>query len=216
MIGILPSTLTNWRSRNTLNFLLLLSKCNNVSLDWLINGEGEKTKPSEKPGRNPEKEPCKDCTCFSENQIKNTQPLFYNESERNPLADHFVEIPLFVQDAPDDPCISPERINGYAAVPRECIRDKNTSFAIRVQEDNAIAGEGIMQNDLLIVDTGLPINDCCCVAVVSMQGKQFLKKLYLREGGEVIAEKHGAPDPVNSGNEIRLLGIVKKVVRDIY
>lgn len=40
-LGISPSTLSNWYSRNTIDYDLVFSKCKNLDLDWLINGVSE-------------------------------------------------------------------------------------------------------------------------------------------------------------------------------
>lgn len=41
ILGIKRATLSNWRSRNSIDLPLLFSKCESISLDWLIKGEGE-------------------------------------------------------------------------------------------------------------------------------------------------------------------------------
>lgn len=38
-LGISPQTLSNWRKRNSLDFELLLTKCESADLNWLIRGE---------------------------------------------------------------------------------------------------------------------------------------------------------------------------------
>ena len=43
-LGINTSTLSNWYSRNSIDFDILFSKCEDVSLDYLLNGEGEMLK----------------------------------------------------------------------------------------------------------------------------------------------------------------------------
>ena len=39
-LDIKPSTLANWRKRGTINFNLVFTKCESISLDWLIFGRG--------------------------------------------------------------------------------------------------------------------------------------------------------------------------------
>lgn len=43
-LGISTPTLTNWKRRNTIDFDTLFSKCHDISLNWLIFGEGERLK----------------------------------------------------------------------------------------------------------------------------------------------------------------------------
>lgn len=40
-LGITKHTLSNWRSRDTLDYGLVLSKCEHIDLNWLIKGEVE-------------------------------------------------------------------------------------------------------------------------------------------------------------------------------
>nr|DAX17996.1 MAG TPA: CI repressor [Caudoviricetes sp.] len=40
-LGISKATLSNWKSRNTIDFLLVFSKCEHLNMDWLLMGRGE-------------------------------------------------------------------------------------------------------------------------------------------------------------------------------
>lgn len=40
VLGIARSTLSNWRSRGSIDYDLLFSKCKHVNLDWLLTGHG--------------------------------------------------------------------------------------------------------------------------------------------------------------------------------
>ncbi len=40
-LGVNKSTLSNWKSRNSIDFAILFTKCKHVNYNWLINGEGE-------------------------------------------------------------------------------------------------------------------------------------------------------------------------------
>lgn len=52
-LGINQSTLANWKHRNSIDFDILFSFCDNISLDWLIFGIGEMfRKNEEKPPKN--------------------------------------------------------------------------------------------------------------------------------------------------------------------
>ena len=39
-LGIRPNTLSTWKSRDTIDYKLIIAKCNEVSLSWLFSGEG--------------------------------------------------------------------------------------------------------------------------------------------------------------------------------
>ena len=43
-LGINPSTLANWYTRNSIDYDLIFSKCDEISVDWLLTGEGEMLK----------------------------------------------------------------------------------------------------------------------------------------------------------------------------
>ena len=47
-LGISKTTLSNWKSRNSIDISLLFSKCERISIDWLLTGNGPmlKTKDS--------------------------------------------------------------------------------------------------------------------------------------------------------------------------
>lgn len=40
-IGVAPSTISSWLSRDTLDYDLLFAKCENISSEWLLTGNGE-------------------------------------------------------------------------------------------------------------------------------------------------------------------------------
>lgn len=42
-LGVKPNTISNWYSRNSIDFDIIFSKCENISLDWLINGNNNIT-----------------------------------------------------------------------------------------------------------------------------------------------------------------------------
>ncbi|NTW56316.1 MAG: hypothetical protein HGB20_04645 [Chlorobiaceae bacterium] len=214
-IGILPSTLTNWRKRGTINYPLLMSKCMGTSLDWLISGSGERRPASVNTAEtSADRENLR--ISYLENQIRELFNLYHEKLEQNPLTGQLVEIPLFTHLVPDGSYSDPRQVDRYMVVSKEFVRDKNATFAIKLP-DNRMAGEGFMQNDLLIVDKGLPVRDRC-LAVVMHKGVQSLKKLFLREGILCIAPGQD-PDEltqVSLGKDFRLLGIVRKVVRELY
>lgn len=113
MIGILPSTLTNWRSKNTLNVPLLLSKCLNISIDWLINGIEKQMIAPENSEQISGKQTDQYRICLVKNQIKEINNLFHEKLEHRPLTYLLVEIPLFMHLVPDDPYKYPENIVRY-------------------------------------------------------------------------------------------------------
>lgn len=41
LIGVAPSTISSWLSRDTLDYDLLFAKCKNISSEWLLTGRGE-------------------------------------------------------------------------------------------------------------------------------------------------------------------------------
>ena len=47
-IGVAPSTISSWLSRNTLDYDLIFAKCENISSNWLLTGKGEMIKNAER------------------------------------------------------------------------------------------------------------------------------------------------------------------------
>lgn len=60
-LGVSKTTLSNWKSRNSLDFPLVFSLCEQISLDWLLTGKGNMLKgvveQSPSPQQSNEKEP---------------------------------------------------------------------------------------------------------------------------------------------------------------
>lgn len=48
-LGIPPTTLSSWYSRNTFDLDLIYEKCVEINLNWLLTGEGEMLRSEEKP-----------------------------------------------------------------------------------------------------------------------------------------------------------------------
>lgn len=44
LLGISKATLSNWKSRNSIDIPLVFSKCERISIDWLLTGEGDMLK----------------------------------------------------------------------------------------------------------------------------------------------------------------------------
>ncbi|MDR0606506.1 MAG: helix-turn-helix domain-containing protein [Bacteroidales bacterium] len=44
LLEISPATLSNWRSRNSIDYDMVFSKCEFLNLDWLLTGKGEMLK----------------------------------------------------------------------------------------------------------------------------------------------------------------------------
>jgi len=40
-LGVSPTTISNWKTRNTIDYELIFTKCEEVNYNWLINGEGD-------------------------------------------------------------------------------------------------------------------------------------------------------------------------------
>lgn len=51
MIGVAPSTISSWLSRDTIDYDLLFAKCEMLSSDWLLTGEGSMLKEEILPAK---------------------------------------------------------------------------------------------------------------------------------------------------------------------
>lgn len=47
-IGVAPSTISSWLSRDTMDYDLLFAKCEKLSSEWLLTGQGDMMKQTEK------------------------------------------------------------------------------------------------------------------------------------------------------------------------
>lgn len=45
-LGVSKTTLSNWKSRNSIDIPLVFSKCELISMDWLLTGKGDMLKPT--------------------------------------------------------------------------------------------------------------------------------------------------------------------------
>jgi hypothetical protein len=43
-LGVSPNTITNWYNRNSIDFDLVFSKCENINSEWLLTGQGSMLK----------------------------------------------------------------------------------------------------------------------------------------------------------------------------
>ena len=43
-LGVKQPTISTWRKRNTIDYDLIITKCNNIDANWLLTGEGEMLK----------------------------------------------------------------------------------------------------------------------------------------------------------------------------
>lgn len=41
ILGVKQPTISSWRKRNTIDYELIFTKCNNINYDWLLTGEGK-------------------------------------------------------------------------------------------------------------------------------------------------------------------------------
>ena len=48
-LGIKQNTLSTWKSRNTMDYDLVISKCEEINANWLLTGEGEMLKNAPAP-----------------------------------------------------------------------------------------------------------------------------------------------------------------------
>lgn len=46
-LGIKPNTLANWRTRNTLDYSIVITKCVDIDANWLLTGEGDMIKKTD-------------------------------------------------------------------------------------------------------------------------------------------------------------------------
>lgn len=47
VLGVKQPTISSWRKRNTIDYELIFTKCNNINFDWLLTGEGKMKRSEE-------------------------------------------------------------------------------------------------------------------------------------------------------------------------
>ena len=52
-LGVKQPTISAWRSRNTLDYDLIIAKCNDIDANWLLTGKGEMLKTATPEGPAP-------------------------------------------------------------------------------------------------------------------------------------------------------------------
>ena len=86
LLGISKATLSNWKSRNSIDIPLVFSKCEQISIDWLLTGYGSMLKTKSTSASSPS---CEEPTPLSKdtNNITNKQDII---EKSNALVDPFL------------------------------------------------------------------------------------------------------------------------------
>ncbi len=96
---------------------------------------------------------------------------------------------------------------------REFVQNPASTFFVRVSGES-MAGDGIGDGDLLIVDKSLPPHDGC-IAVCYVDGEFTVKRVKLERGCAWLMPSHPKYRPirVDADNEFLVWGIVRHVVK---
>lgn len=96
---------------------------------------------------------------------------------------------------------------------REFVQNPASTFFVRVSGDS-MAGDGIDDGDLLIVDKSLPLRDGC-IAVCYVDGEFTVKRVKLEKGCAWLMPSNPKYRPirVDADNEFLVWGIVRHVIK---
>lgn len=92
-LGIKPNVLSNWKKRNTLDYELIITKCEFLDANWLITGNGSMLKKEQK---NTERAPpteikCSNCEVL-EDRLKEKDQTIKDLRDSIKTKDEFIEI----------------------------------------------------------------------------------------------------------------------------
>ena len=85
--GVKPSTLSNWYSRNTVDFDLIFAKCEQINFDWLLTGRGEML-----PNYSKTDEKCMICEEKEKHLVTKDKLIFKLEQENESLKEEINKI----------------------------------------------------------------------------------------------------------------------------
>lgn len=96
---------------------------------------------------------------------------------------------------------------------RELVRNPASTFFVRVAGDS-MAGDGIGNGDLLIVDRSVDPHDGC-IAICCLDGEFTVKRLKLESDGVWLLPSNPAYKPIHAdkNNDFRIWGVVRHVIK---
>ncbi len=80
-LGVKQSTISMWRKRDSVDIRLIITKCENISIDWLISGTGKMLKNETKVVNDVAKnEKCCNCEALKK-ELEDYKEKFFNAKE---------------------------------------------------------------------------------------------------------------------------------------
>lgn len=201
-LGISRSTLSNWKSRGTIDYDLVFSKCENINYDWLLTGNGEMSRQSEI--QLADIEVANKFSLKSDNDIEMQRiPLYDIEATAGIVSlftDTFSQEPESYLSIPDiPPCDGAIRVVGNSMDP--IIRGGDIVLFKKIHNMDW----GVAWGEMHIISFGI-------------DGDEYIMVKYLKKGTNdktvILASENPAYDPMEIPiASIRALAIVKASVR---
>jgi len=138
-----------------------------------------------------------------------------SESTRSASADEAVEIPLLGTIAAGTGVIADERVEAVMPLPRELVGrgDASELFMLKVKGDSMIDA-AICDGDLVVVRRAQTAENGDIVAAL-LDGDEATVKTFKRRDGHVWLMPHNPDYAPILGDDARILGIVKTVLRKL-
>lgn len=201
-LGINKSTLSNWKTRGTIDYDLVFSKCENINYDWLLTGNGDMIRQSDTQLASIEVS--NKFTLRTDRDIDIQRvPLYDIEATAGIVSlftDTFTQVPGCYLSIPDmPPCDGAIRVVGNSMYP-----------IIR-------AGDIVLFKQIHNIETSIIWGEMYLIAF-NIEGDEYLMVKYLKKGSNdnsiMLVSENPAYDPMEIPiSSIRALAIVKASVR---
>ena len=205
-IGISGNRLSEYETKGDppkSNILASIYRNFDVDATWLLTGEGmmEKNKVPNEPLDKRIKE--------MEEKVKYLIDRDLNKTEGKVTA-----VPMYLHSiAAGHPADSTSSIEKHLDLPVYMVKNPADTYAVKARGDS-MAGSGIEEGDILIVDGSLEPQHKNIV-IASVNGEQTVKKLWIEKGNISLVPSNGnyTPVEITKDMDFRVLGVVTWVIR---
>ena len=219
--GIGKTTLSSWRTRNSINYNALFTKCGQVNLHWLLTGEGPMM-VRDIGGKNAveseavlEAEARKIQLLLDRGLIKFREPQLLAIPKEHFIEEEHgnIEVPHYqhrvAAGLPADSTSPAETIT----LPKMLVKHPKETYTVAACGDS-MTGAGIEEGDILIVDTAIEPQHKNIV-IASLDGEQTVKRLWIEGKNIKLMPENSHYKPIEITKSMRFdpQGVVVWVIR---